>query len=271
MDIQKARDKSIIEYLLSKGYSPSAGSTSNTKFYLSMFSNEKTPSLSVDTSKNMWKDFSSGKGGDVISLVQELENKTFREAVDTLIGNEFPVFSPTKKKEIEIISTCPIKNLEIIEYIVSRKIDIYLARLYLIEIKYRIGEYTHVGFGMENIQGGWELRSFFKGEWHKLSKSPKDIAIVRGRIDQCNVFEGMFDFLSFLMENKQDNPLYTSIILNTTTLKNRVRYPVINAYVDNDNAGDDVVQYYRDNGHVNDMRSIFKNYNDYAEYWEKKV
>lgn len=48
------------------------------------FHSEKTPSFSIDPSKNLWYCFSCQKGGDVISLVQELETVSFVEAVESL-------------------------------------------------------------------------------------------------------------------------------------------------------------------------------------------
>ncbi len=51
---------------------------------LSPFSNEKTPSFYVSRDKQFFKDFSSGKGGDVIKFVQEFHNMTFNESVQFL-------------------------------------------------------------------------------------------------------------------------------------------------------------------------------------------
>lgn len=48
---------------------------------LSPFSNERTPSFVVSPVKQIWKDFSSGKGGNVISFLMELENYTYPEAL----------------------------------------------------------------------------------------------------------------------------------------------------------------------------------------------
>jgi DNA primase len=50
---------------------------------LSPFQAEKTPSFVVSPSKNIWKDFSSGKGGNnPINFVMELEGLTFPEAIE---------------------------------------------------------------------------------------------------------------------------------------------------------------------------------------------
>jgi DNA primase len=51
---------------------------------LSPFSQEKTPSLMVSPEKQIWHDFSSGKGGDMFSFVMELEGIDFKAALDLL-------------------------------------------------------------------------------------------------------------------------------------------------------------------------------------------
>ncbi len=48
---------------------------------LSPFHDEKTPSFVVSPSKQIWKDFSSGKGGTAISFLMEIENFTYPEAL----------------------------------------------------------------------------------------------------------------------------------------------------------------------------------------------
>ncbi|MEN2434209.1 DNA primase [Weeksellaceae bacterium A-14] len=48
---------------------------------LSPFQDEKSPSFIVSPSKQIWKDFSSGKGGTVISFLMELEGFTYPEAL----------------------------------------------------------------------------------------------------------------------------------------------------------------------------------------------
>lgn len=48
---------------------------------LSPFKEEKTPSFVVSPSKQIWKDFSTGKGGTAISFLMEIENFTYPEAL----------------------------------------------------------------------------------------------------------------------------------------------------------------------------------------------
>ena len=62
---------------------------------LSPFSNEKTPSFMVSPAKQIWKDFSSGKGGNVVSFLMEHEHFTYPEAIKFL----------AKKYNIEVEET----------------------------------------------------------------------------------------------------------------------------------------------------------------------
>src|SRR5262245_50167193 len=51
---------------------------------LSPFTNEKTPSFIVSPEKQIWHDFSSGKGGDFFTFVQEVEGLDFKGSLDLL-------------------------------------------------------------------------------------------------------------------------------------------------------------------------------------------
>jgi DNA primase len=48
---------------------------------LSPFSNEKTPSFMVSPSKGIYKDFSSGKGGNVVGFLMEIEKLSYPDAL----------------------------------------------------------------------------------------------------------------------------------------------------------------------------------------------
>jgi DNA primase len=51
---------------------------------LSPFTNERTPSFVVSPDKQIWHDFSSGKGGDVISFIEAVEGLDFKGALELL-------------------------------------------------------------------------------------------------------------------------------------------------------------------------------------------
>ncbi len=62
---------------------------------LSPFTDERTPSFMVSPVKQIWKDFSSGKGGNVVAFLMEHEHFTYPEAIKYL----------AKKYNIEIEET----------------------------------------------------------------------------------------------------------------------------------------------------------------------
>lgn len=51
---------------------------------ISPWTNEKTPSFIVSPEKQIWHDFSSGKGGDMFSFIQEMEGLDFRGTLELL-------------------------------------------------------------------------------------------------------------------------------------------------------------------------------------------
>lgn len=51
---------------------------------LSPFTNERTPSFVVSPEKQIWHDFSSGRGGDMFSFVMEVEGLDFKGALELL-------------------------------------------------------------------------------------------------------------------------------------------------------------------------------------------
>ncbi len=71
---------------------------------LSPFTAEKTPSFYVNDQKRIFKCFSSGLGGDVISFVMETERLSFMEAVEKLAeeaGMPLPKASPEAAEEYD--------------------------------------------------------------------------------------------------------------------------------------------------------------------------
>src|SRR6185312_10638607 len=51
---------------------------------LSPFTSERTPSFVVSPEKQIWHDFSSGKGGNMFSFIMEMEGLDFKGALELL-------------------------------------------------------------------------------------------------------------------------------------------------------------------------------------------
>jgi hypothetical protein len=85
--IEKAKEASIVDYLFSKGFSLNpSGSKYNC---LSPFSWESNPSMYIYPKTNSFYDFSSGKGGDIITLVRNLEEVSFGDAINLILNSDF--------------------------------------------------------------------------------------------------------------------------------------------------------------------------------------
>lgn len=64
---------------------------------LSPFNNERTPSFTVSPSKNIWKDFSSGKGGTAVTFLMEHEHLTYPEAL-RFLAKKYNIEIPEEKE-----------------------------------------------------------------------------------------------------------------------------------------------------------------------------
>jgi len=80
--IQELKQLDIVD--VAKHYLPDLKKQGSGWKCKSPFSKEKTPSFTVVASKQIFKCFSTGKGGDVIELVKEINNVTFAEACKLL-------------------------------------------------------------------------------------------------------------------------------------------------------------------------------------------
>ena len=117
---------------------------------------------------------------------------------------------------IESVGAITDRTLE--AYVLGRAIPLDLARMYLQEVRYRVGERAFRALGFANGAGGFEVRNpGFKG-----TVGTKDITYLPNpeRLDAA-VFEGSFDFLSALAYYKHDRPQSNVLVLNSVSLIDR--------------------------------------------------
>jgi len=117
-----------------------------------------------------------------------------------------------------------------------------LAEKYCQEVRYELHEKNYVALGFKNDTGGYELRN----PYFKASSSPKDITTFKNGSAEATVFEGFFDFLSYLarLKNQEQRPT-DFLILNSVSFFQKARpileqYQAINLYLDRDNTGKNV-------------------------------
>lgn len=94
---------------------------------LSPFSQEKTASLMISPEKQIWHDFSSGKGGDMFSFVMEVDGLDFKAALDLLARQAGVDLSQFQAKGDGQASRQKEKIFEVLE-IAAKFYQVHLSR-----------------------------------------------------------------------------------------------------------------------------------------------
>jgi len=246
--------------------------------YLSPFRAELIPSFKVDFRKNLWYDFGSGEGGTMVDLAMKINSCTFPEAMRKLEGNETPSYQLTEKQNCISYKTTlrkvrPLKSTALCEYLAGRGINMDAARRQCSEVHYSIGDKIYYAIGFKNNSGGFELRNrYFKG-----TVSPKDITSFTIPTDECMIFEGFMDYLSYLTFKKQFRPQIDTVVLNSAAHIDRAmnflngHYRVF-AYLDNDTTGKRILsEITARHGNVTDLSMYFEPCKDLNEYLVKSL
>jgi len=219
---EKARQIDMVTYLAVLGYEP----VKIRKFdywYLSPLRTEKTPSFKINQKLNRWYDHGLGKGGNLIDFALLYYRCTVGEFLKMLSGNlsfhqpiALRLVTPenTKENQIHILRKGPISAISLCHYLQQRSIPLEIARRYCQEVRYELHEKEYVALGFQNDAGGYELRN----PYFKASSSPKDISTINNGGAEATVFEGFFDFLSYLAmpKNQQQKPT-DFMILNSVS------------------------------------------------------
>lgn len=278
--IQAAKSVLITNYMASKEMLPYKEANGE-YYYFSPFRTERTPSFCVNPGKNVFNDFADDNG-DIIRLVQRLENKDFPGAVKFLLefSGEYEITvaevstlprSPQKQNLIKKVGG--IHSQVLINYLESRKISASIARPFLSEVHYSTPHGDFFSLGFRNNSAGYELRNpKFKG-----CLGQKDITTLGNpNANDCLVFEGFFDFLSWRPTEKRLT-FYCVHILNSTSLLSRLPdlryYKSIGSYLDNDETGKKAYtaleRLYPENLE-NLSERFFPQYQDYNEFLVKR-
>lgn len=250
----KIKQYPIKDYLAEMNIFPVLENEYNLK-YFSPFRDEKTPSFNVDVSINEWKDFGTDiMRSDIIQLVQMLEKKNFVQACQRItqlmnceaskqtierIVNK-PIIQQQKKEIVLGVTTD--YNSSLTAYLETRCISLATARKFIHQITY-LNRYDvkYKALGMRNISQGWEIRSEkFKGCIGEKTYS----IFATNEAEYLYIFEGMFDFLSFLeIKNNPNLSDYNAdfLILHSLSsiphFKHFLSYKYINLFFDNDESG----------------------------------
>lgn len=237
------REIPIADFLNAMGVRP-AKQRGQVLWYSAPYRTERTPSFKVDTTKNVWFDFGTGKGGDIFDLAG-----AFIGSEDFLLQAAFiaksrvcprPVMtqSPRNKERepaFEDIWVRSLQDSKLLGYLEERGIGAHVAIPNCEEVRYRVHGKRYYAVGFRNRNGGLELRNrFFKG-----CIPPKDISLKRSGVDVCAVFEGFMDYLSAMQLGiiASDWLVLNSVSNVEKALQVLGDYQRIECYLDNDDAG----------------------------------
>lgn len=258
MNIEQSKKLSIIDFLDKEGIKPTK-TRGNACWYLSPFRSERTPSFKVSTKENLWYDFGTQEGGDLVELVRRIYNKSsISEALAVIASRKIGIVdmatetaiaakedTVTKMNDVRLL---PLRSHALLSYFSSRRVDTTAGKMYCREIHYQIGQKHYYGIAFGNLSDGYEVRNpYFKG-----CIGHKDITLIahtfNERQDGCLVFEGFMDFLSYMtLVMRKDKRLVVEspcdyMILNSVANLKRAlqyldRYTHIHCFLDNDHAG----------------------------------
>ena len=274
MDARQMREIPIADFLNAMGIHPTR-QKGNALWYSAPYRTERTPSFTVDTAKNVWFDFGTGKGGDIFDLAGEVigsEDFLLRAAFIAKSGTcPFPVIERPQRNEeketiFEDIWVRPLQDARLLGYLKERGINAHVAIPNCEEVRYRVHGKRYYAIGFRNEAGGMELRNrFFKG-----CIPPKDISLKRNGSDVCAVFEGFMDYLSAMQLGiiASDWLVLNSVSNLEKALKVLGVYRRIECYLDNDDAGRRTLERLRADFRVKviDRSSLYADHKDLNEF-----
>jgi DNA primase len=275
MNCQQAKKIPITHYLHTKGIQPKT-IKNGSAWYYSPFRNETTPSFKVDRQNNIWYDFGTGTGGNLLDLVMNFEKTGLTGALMILqrpeLSNTRFSFSEQQNSEsntIEIKHLQPLQNRALVQYLNSRKISQSKAVNFVQEAYYKVNGKQYFALAFKNDRNGHELRNkYFKG-----STTPKAPTTIKSNPGALNIFEGFIDFLSALEYFNTRKPKHDTIVLNSVTNMDTILhvledYQKVNLFLDNDDTGQQAAETIKAaHPKVKDFsKIIYPDHNDFNDF-----
>ena len=191
---------------------------------LSPFSTEKSPSFMVSPEKQIWHDFSSGKGGNMFSFVMEMEGLDFRGALELLArkagvdleqyrGSRASTRGKEKERLYEVLDAaatyyqrCLNNNHEALEYVRSKRKFSKETQL-----AWRLGYSPTTGNALTNFL---KQRGFSEGDIQgaglatKRYRDMRDMFRGRIMIPLCDQYGKVIGFTARILKDDPNAPKY---------------------------------------------------------------
>ena len=285
----------IAELLKALGARP--GTHKNT--YHSPFREDKDASLHIEPDRNVWYDHGAGTGGGNLDLVMKCRGCTAHEAAEFILslplaGGLQSALTDSdaggrKHKEREPLSSrilmiTDIRSPYLLEYAASRGIPEHIISRYCRNVLLRGrtygSTYDHIGF--PNNAGGFALKA--PSGFKCTTRGCYTTIDVAGNFteapmsDTVTIFEGFFDFLSWLAKDNLELPSTDVCVLNSVTNTTRAlpylsQHKTLICCLDNDEAGRGALETLRSlrkdlrNLVIIDGSLFYYGYKDVNEWW----
>lgn len=287
LTVAEARKIDMVDYLSSLGFQ-AIHTKGEDHWYISPFRDERTPSFKINRRSNIWYDHGSGDGGNIIDfgiLYHRVDVRGFLELLTRDYRQSDFSFHPPLKRDnnispvagekeksaeskIIIIAARQLGNAGLLHYLNQRAISPDLASRFCQEVNFTLYKKQHTAIGFPNGKGGYELRnSYFKG-----SSSPKTFRFVDNGSQELQVFEGFFDFLSWLSHFKDTWLTSNFLVLNSLSFFQRAKQTMethssIRLWLDRGTAGQAcTIQAIKSHRAYEDKSSLYRDFDDLNEW-----
>ncbi|MBW7892601.1 MAG: toprim domain-containing protein [Chitinophagaceae bacterium] len=238
----KAMD--MVSFLSSTGIEP-VKIRGNDYWYLSPLRTERTASFKVNRKLNRWYDHGLGKGGNLVDFGVLYFGCTVRELLLKITpGFSFQPHSyPDDNRNIldnriTVLNSFFITSYDLVQYLSARKIPEHIAERFCSQVRFRINDKVYYAIGFKNDSGGYELRNALL----KLSSSPKGVTTIKNGSYILCVFEGFFDFLTYVSLHEKSFLQCDYLVLNSLAFFEKhfafmEQYSVVRLFLDRDTTG----------------------------------
>jgi hypothetical protein len=233
MNIDQAKSIRIDDFLENLGYICDK-KTAGRKWF--RFRDEKTASFVVSKDGGAFFDHGTGEYGNIIDVAKkEANTDSVSEAlkfIESKVGSEYTF---TVRQTLPVQPTEPYYSIAYdAEFSIYKGRYLSQAAIYLKDRRGILPEafypylrdIFHVskpdqkkpfyGFGLPNVAGGFECRTYFQGRWHKRSVGPKDVTAFYADREHApwHCFYSMMDFGTFLTVDNPPIGVYNYLIIN---------------------------------------------------------
>jgi len=193
-----------------------------------------------------------------------------------------PPDTPTSPRDADarVVMARRLQSRDLIKYAMSRGIPPQIASRYCVEVAARgkVQGMLYLNLGFPNNNGGYALKA--PSGFKSTTKTGITTINTSGKFtdeascDTVTVFEGFFDFLSWLVETGSMTPLTDVVVLNSVSNVGRAipyldRHRETSCYLDRDEAGRKALESIMHSaGHtkVTDCSMFYYGYNDFNEW-----